>query len=293
MKYKILGIGEVLWDLLPTGPQLGGAPANFAFHARALGAEASLVSRIGDDSWGRKILDRFRRRGLPTEGIAVDSAAPTGTVSVRISSDGQPQFTIAENVAWDRIEADPAALALASAADALCFGSLAQRSSESRNGIRRLVAAAPLNALRVFDINLRQNYYSAEVVSASLKLANVLKINEGELEVLAGMLELPGETEERIRRLAVGYELSVVALTRGDRGSLLYRNGQWSDHPGISTRVEDTVGAGDAFTAAMIVNLLAGRSLDEINRRANEVAAYVCAHRGATPDLPASLCKGQ
>ncbi|MBN2577839.1 MAG: carbohydrate kinase [Pirellulales bacterium] len=293
MSYQIVGIGEVLWDLLPTGPQMGGAPANFAYHAHALGARSGLISRVGDDPLGREILDRLRQWDLPADGVTVDPAAPTGTVPVTLSADGQPEFTITENVAWDRIEADPPALRLAAAAEAVCFGSLAQRSPASRTGIRRLVAAAPPAALRVFDVNLRQHYYTPEVLEASLRLANVVKVNDRELEVLAEILQLPGGMKEQIRRLADDYALSVVALTRGDRGSLLYREGQWSDDPGRPTRVKDTIGAGDSFTAAMVLDLLAGLSLDAINRRANEVAAYVCSCQGATPPLPARLRRGR
>jgi fructokinase len=291
MSSRILGIGEVLWDLLPAGPQMGGAPANFAYHARALGADAGLVSRIGDDPRGRRILKRLRRWGLPTDHVAVDPAAPTGTVSVKISSDGQPQFSITENVAWDRIEADSRAVELAAAAEAVCFGSLAQRSVVSRAGIRKLVAATSPRALRVFDINLRQHYYTPEIIEASLHLANILKINDQELKTLADILRLQRGIAKQIQCLAERYKLTVVALTRGVRGSLLYREGQWSDHPGVPTRVKDTVGAGDAFTAAMVLNLMAGRSLDEVNRRANHVAAYVCSRPGATPRLPARLRK--
>ncbi|MBI5684483.1 MAG: carbohydrate kinase [Verrucomicrobia bacterium] len=314
MKPKVLAVGEILWDLLPSGKQLGGAPANFAYHARALGAEARVCSRVGNDPLGREILGRLRSLGLPTDGVGVDATAPTGTVSVELAADGQPRFTIHENVAWDRLVADEASLAFAARADAVCFGSLAQRSEPSRGSIRKLVAATPATALRVFDINLRQQFFSREVVEESLRLANVLKLNDTELPVLAAMFGLTGGVREQLAALAERFGLRAVALTRGAHGSLLcvaasLRDADqddgwgrsrsdrttfsWSEHAGLSVKVVDSVGAGDAFTAAMALGLLAGRPLDEINRHANEVAAYVCSQPGATPVLPASFKERQ
>jgi fructokinase len=290
VNFKVVGIGEVLWDLLPAGRQLGGAPANFAYHARALGADARLVTRIGEDALGREVLERFRALGLPTDTVAVDAGAPTGTVSVELGPGGQPRFTIHENVAWDRITADGAALAAAGAADAVCFGSLAQRAAPARHAIRTLVAATRPGALRIFDINLRPPFIDREVIEGSLALANVLKLNDQELPVLAEMFGLPGGVREQMAELARRYELSPVALTRGPSGSLLLADGRWSDHPGQPVEVLcDTVGAGDAFTAALAVGLLAGRTLDEINGHANDVAAFVCSRPGGTPPLPDAL----
>ena len=291
MGRNILAIGEVLWDMLPSGPQLGGAPANFACHARALGAEARLVTRVGDDDLGRAILDRLARQGLPTDTVEVDPDAPTGTVSVDLGPDGQPQFTILENVAWDKIEGGFAAFAVASAADAVCFGSLAQRYSVAREAIRSLVAATEARALRIFDVNIRPPFYGREVITVSLEMASVLKLNDQELPILAGLFGLDGGVRAQIEGLARRFHLSLVALTRGASGSLLFRDGDWSDHPGERTTVCDTVGAGDAFTAVLTVGLLEGWSLDEINRRANRVAAFVCSQPGATPPLPADLLR--
>jgi fructokinase len=174
-------------------------------------------------------------------------------------------------------------------ADAICFGSLAQRSHESRAAIQRLVSAAPADSLRVFDINLRQKYYSREVIEESLRLANVLKLNDGELPILAGMFELPGSTQQQIERLAQRFGLQLVALTRGPAGSLLFRAGKWSDCPSLPIKVVDTVGAGDSFTAALVMGQLQRMELDEINHLADEVARYVCACAGATPSLPESI----
>lgn len=289
MRPRVVGIGELLWDLLPGGRQLGGAPANFACHAHALGADAGVVSRVGRDADGDALLRRIRELGLPADGIEVDPDAPTGTVSVDVSDDGQPRYTIHEGVAWDRIAGSEAGRALAASADALCFGSLCQRSEPSRSGVQGLVASARPGALRVFDINLRQHFHGRAVVEASLALADVLKVNDGELPVLASMFGLRGDAPEQMARLAAEFGLRAVALTRGARGSLLWSAGHWSDHPGVAVRVVDTVGAGDAFTAAMTLGLLKGWDPDRVNRLANAVAAHVASCAGATPPLPGHL----
>jgi fructokinase len=286
----VIGVGEILWDLLPTGPQLGGAPANFAYHAHALGARAAVVSRVGSERYGREVFARLKSLGLPEETIQVDDHAPTGTVTVTLADQGVPHYTIHENVAWDRLAVTPSALEAVRNAQAICFGSLAQRAPVSRDAIQRLVAAAPAAAWHIFDINLRQHYYSREVLETSFKLANVLKVNEDELARLAEMFGLSGDERSRIAQLAERHRLRVVACTRGEHGSLLLAGGRWSDHPGVPAKVVDTVGAGDSFTAAMILGLLANWGLDEVNRRANEVAAYVASCAGATPELPDTLC---
>ncbi len=290
MTHEILAVGEVLWDLLPDGKvkQLGGAPANFTYHCHSLGADASLVTRVGDDDLGREVLERFRLLGLPTGSVQVDPELPTGTAAVAPASGGQ-SFTIREDVAWDRIEADEAALALAAGADAICFGSLAQRSEPARRAIRSLVSAARPGALRLFDVNLRPPFVDRDVIGDSLTMADALKLNDQELPDLAGMFGLPSGVREAIAELSSRFGLSVVALTRGAGGALLLADGVWSDHPGRTVVVSDTIGAGDAFTAALVVGLLAGRPLDEINRHANEVAAFVCTRPGGTPDLPDRL----
>ena len=290
MSFKIIGIGEVLWDLFPSGPQLGGAPANFAYHARALGAHAGVITRVGNDSFGRAILQRFVELGIAAGTVEVDDEAPTGTVTVALSGKGIPHFTIHENVAWDRLAVTPKARAAVRAADAICFGSLAQRSEPARTSIQRLVAAAPEDALRVFDINLRQNYFSREVIEQSLRLANVLKLNDGELPILADLFSLTGSIRHQIERLAQKFSLQLVALTRGPEGSLLYRANQWSDRPAVPVEIIDTVGAGDAFTAALVLGLLKKMELDEINALAGEVARHVCSCAGATPPLPKRIC---
>lgn len=289
MKYRIVAIGEILWDLLPEGKQLGGAPANFIYHAHALGADVRLVSRVGDDGLGREAVARLKEMGLPTDSVAVDADTPTGTVSIELGCHGKPSYVIHANAAWDRLAADEAALAAACQTDVLYFGTLAQRHEPSRSAIRGLVARAPADAVRILDLNLRPPLVGREVIETSLALAGVLKLSDEELAHLAELINLQGSTRQQIVELAQRYRLCLVALTRGGKGSLLWRDGEWSDHPGLATEVRDTVGAGDAFSAAMTLGVLAHWPLDEMNTRANEVAAYVCSQPGGMPPLPPSL----
>ncbi len=286
MTCKVIGIGELLWDLLPSGPQLGGAPANFAYHAHALGADTGMITRVGADPRGREAVHRIETLGLSSEGIQTDETAPTGTVTVELDDNGIPTYTIHTDTAWDRIDATPEALAVVRAADALCFGSLAQRSPLSRESIQCLLSAAPAEAWRVFDINLRQHYYSREVIERSLQLANVLKLNDEELPVVADLFALAGDSAQQIESLAAAFGLNVVALTRGGDGSLVYRDGHWSDCQPAPVNVVDTVGAGDAFTAALVLGLLHREALDAMHAFASEVAGYVCTCAGGTPTLP-------
>jgi len=275
---RVVAVGELLWDLLPGGKQLGGAPGNVAHHARSLGADVVLVSRVGRDPLGDEALLRLESEGLSVAGVQRDEGAPTGTAAVRIDRDGQPRFELAADVAWDRIESPKDVRA-----DAVCFGTLAQRGPVTRRAIRRLLRPG---VLRVLDLNLRDPYWSQEVIQRSLALADVVKLSEAELD-RCGMPE--GDARDRIARLARRFHLSHVALTRGSRGSLLYSRGEWVEHSGLEVVVEDAVGAGDAFTAALVVGVLKGDPLDRINGTANEVAAYVCTQPGATPRLPAEL----
>jgi fructokinase len=287
--FEIVGIGEVLWDLLPAGKQLGGAPANFICHAHALGAVARLVSRVGHDDLGREIITRFADRGLPTDTITIDHSAPTGTVSVNVSADGQPHYTIHENVAWDSLEASPEALAAVTRAHAVCFGTLGQRTRAASAGIHLLLAATRPETLRMFDINLRPPFVDSEVITKSLTAANALKLNEQELPVLADMFGLSGPTFHQLATLAVRFSLRLIVLTRGADGSLLLAGGELFEQPGTQIVVRDTVGAGDAFTAASVLGFLRQWPLEKISNHANAVAAFVCSQAGATPPLPEEL----
>ena len=281
----ILALGEILWDLLPAGKQLGGAPANFAYHAAQLGADARIVSAIGDDANGREILAQLSGKGLDTSLVAIDPAHPTGLVTVTVDLAGQPTYAIHEDVAWDFIPTTSPLLDLAAQADCVCFGTLAQRSPVSRATIRDVVAAVPDDALRILDINFRQHYYDREIVEESLAAANVLKINDDEFPRLLKLLGDPAVLFGRFPNI------QVHALTRGSAGALLQRrDGTSADHPGHPVgRVVDTIGAGDAFTAALAVGLLRGLPLAKLNDHANRLAAYVCTRPGATPPIPPEL----
>ena len=289
MGFKVIGIGEVLWDLLPSGAQLGGAPANFAYHAQALGARAGVISRVGSDRLGQDIRRRLAELHLPLDLVQCDESAPTGTVTVELTGDGIPQFTIHRDVAWDHLVPTEAALSAARAAHALCFGTLAQRDEPSHSTIQKLLSHAAPESWRVFDINLRQTFYTRAVIESSLGFANVLKLNDEELPVLAAMFGLNGDVAMQVSAIAQMFELKLVALTRGPLGSLLYHGGRWSECQTRPVRVKDTVGAGDAFTAALVMGLLQDMDLDQINIAANEVARHVCSCAGATPPLPDEL----
>lgn len=285
----MIGLGELLWDLLPQGPMLGGAPANYAVTACSMGASAAVITRIGSDENGKKAVSQLAKLGLNIDHIQVDPLRPTGTVSVSIDDFGHPQYTIHENVAWDFIHNLTSALQIAQVADSICFGSLAQRSETSRATIHEILQVMKPQSLRIFDVNLRQNYFSRDVLESSLELANVLKVSEEELPRFADCLGLHGPEDAVVPQLARKYGLILTAITRGSRGSLLIRGDERSDHPGVATQVADTIGAGDAFSAAMTLGLLAGLELDIINERANRVAAFVCSQHGATPAFPPEL----
>jgi fructokinase len=280
----ILALGEALWDLLPNGKQLGGAPANFAYHAAQLGADARIVSTVGDDELGREVLARQRALGLDTSLIAVDPTHPTGTVTVSLDA-GQPTYTIHEPVAWDFIPATPDVLNAAAQADCVCYGTLAQRGAVSRQTIRAVLERTRPDALRVFDINLRQHYFDREIVDHSLRAATVLKINDEELPRLTALLDAGDSLFDHYP------SLSLIALTRGGRGSeLRTRDGHVFDHPGFRAEpFADAIGAGDAFTAALAIGLLNRLPLTRIIENANRLAAYVCTQPGATPPLPPDL----
>jgi fructokinase len=289
--FTLVGLGEILWDMLPAGRQLGGAPANFAYHAQALGGKGVVVSCVGGDELGKEVLRRLGGLGLDCRYIAVDKNHPTGTVTVKLDENGEPDFTIHENVAWDFIPLDAGLLELAARSDAVCFGSLCQRSEVSRDTVRRFLRATKPDCIRVFDINIRQSYYNKEIVHAMLELSNVLKLNDEELPVVAEMLDITGSENNILSHLTERYALRLIALTRGGSGSRLYAQGEDSSHPGFAAQVADTVGAGDSFTAAMTLGLLQGKELDRINENANRVASYVCSQSGATPKLPEDLIR--
>ena len=286
----IVGIGEVLWDVLPAGKQLGGAPANFAYHAKALGADGVVVSRVGDDDLGREALRRLSQLGLDARHVGTDPDHPTGRVDVRLDARGVPSYVIHEDVAWDFLRATPDVIGLAGRADAVCYGTLAQRSPASREAIRTFVESTRPGCLRVLDGNLRQSYFDGQTVHGLLAASDVLKLNDEELPVVTRLLNVPGDGAEAIHALLRAYDLRLIALTRGPRGSALYARDRTSDCPGEPpAEIADTVGAGDAFTAALVLGLLRGDDLDKINWTANRLASYVCSQHGATPPSPGAF----
>jgi len=291
-KHRIIGLGEILWDLLPGGKELGGAPANFAYHAQALGAGACVVSCVGRDQLGDEILALLDDVGLDRTSLAVDPERPTGTVSVSLDAKGVPTYVIHTDVAWDFMPWSEGLATLAAGAAAVCFGSLGQRSPVSRETIRAFLGSTSPSCLRVFDVNLRQSFYDRDVIHESCALSNIVKLNDEELPILAQMLGLSGEsTEDLLRELVNMYSLRLIALTRGSHGSILCAPDAISEHQGCPARVVDTVGAGDSFTAAIVVGVLNGEKLDRINDSANRLAAYVCSQKGAMPrTIPSDQC---
>ena len=297
--HLILGIGELLWDILPDKPRLGGAPANFAVMAGRLGNHAAILSRIGRDDLGRQAIDALNPMPVDTSCLEVDPMHETGRVTVAFA-DGEPRYTIHEPAAWDFMELSDEWVRLAERADAICFGSLAQRNLESRRTIQTLAAQTSAACIRVFDVNLRPPFFSGEVIQESLELATVLKMNEEELPQVAGLLGLPADERPESERLRLGAarlleefpSLETVALTRGSRGSLLVRRDEWSEHPGFPANVVDRIGAGDAFTAAITHYLLRGADLATLNEAGNRWGAWVASQPGAMPALPEPVRSG-
>lgn len=282
MEGKIIGLGEILWDMLPTGKQLGGAPANFAYHVCRLGGNGWAVSAISDDELGREIKNTLSTKKLNT--ILEEVNEPTGTVQVTLNAAGVPTYDITEGVAWDHIPFTEKIGNLAKETSAVCFGTLAQRSPESRATIHKFIESMPAGSLKVFDINLRQKYYDEKIISDSLRLADILKINDEELEIVSRMLCLTGTSEERCRAISREFNLKFVILTMGGDGSKVILE----DRVHLSTpgkiNIVDTVGAGDSFTAAFMLAYLRGESIEKAHTLATEVSSYVCTKAGAMPE---------
>ena len=286
----VAGIGEVLWDVYPDAARFGGAPANFACHSAALGADAVLISAVGEDDLGYRALTTLEKHSVDIASVVRDPAHATGYVEVTLDGSGRASYRFADDTAWDHVcWADVLSL-LAQQVDAVCFGTLAQRSGDTRETIRRFVGATPPGTLRMFDVNLRQNFFNKEIVDTSMRLATALKLNAEELPVIARLCDVKGsDQQELLRGLLDRYELRVVALTCGPDGALLVTADDVSECPALPTTVVDTVGAGDAFTAVLVMDFLQGVRLGEINRHANAVASFVCSQAGAVAPLPAEL----
>ena len=277
---EILCVGEVLWDSLPAGLSLGGAPLNVACHLRALGVPVAMASRVGDDALGRDALREMAARGLGTGLVQVDAARPTGVVNVDVADPRNPTYDIAEPAAWDAIELTDALLRRASAARYVVFGSLAQRHAITRATVARLLGTP---ALKVFDVNLRPPHVDPEVVRRCLQAADVVKLNDEELRQLAGWFGLPARVRDAARALASTFDCRMVCVTRGRSGAATWHDGAWTEHPGFAADVVDTVGAGDAFLAAVLAGLLAGADDRALLERANLLGAYVTTQAGAVP----------
>lgn len=289
MPHTIVGLGEALWDILPSGKHLGGAPLNFAYITSLLGDNAVIASRIGNDPLGREIETVLRARNLDLSGIQIDSELPTGTVDVSFKND-QPHYEIREPVAWDALEWSPKWRAIASKCDAVCFGSLAQRAPKSRGTIENFVESAHRDCIRVCDINLRMPFYSREVVESSLQMSTILKTNDEELPEIAAMFGLNRErTEQEMRAVLDKFGLKTVFVTRGERGAMAGTAAEVVEHPGFSVQVRDTIGAGDAFTAAAVHCVLRGMSLEKTLAFANRWASWVASQAGGMPAITEKL----
>ncbi len=294
----VVGIGEVLWDILPDGRKLGGAPANFAYHVSQFGMQSLVVSAIGDDALGKQILTDFSAKGL--RNIIATVPYPTGTVQVNIDSKGVPQYSITENVAWDNIPFTTELEHTAHCARAVCFGTLAQRSATTRATIHRFIDAMPQDdkALIVFDANLRQKYYDKETLECSMRRCNILKINDEELCTIIRMTDEPNNNLRQLSSQIISqyaaeligrYELKMLILTCGVNGSYIFTPEATSFMPTPKVAVVDTIGAGDSFTAAFVACTLKGISIAEAHRTAVNISAYVCTQSGAMPQLPNGL----
>ena len=284
MKKRVVGLGEILWDLLPERTCLGGAPANFAYITTLMGDQGIVASRVGEDSRGVEALRRMEEMGVDIDHVQTDGECPTGTVNVQVDGKGTAQYEIAHPVAWDFLEWTLDWQHLAEKADAVCFGSLAQRSERSRATIRRFLGATSASAVRVFDVNLRQSYYSPEILCESMRLADIVKLNDEELPRIMSLGKFPHTDElSSARRLSEAHQVKLLCVTRGGRGSLLVRGQESSEHPGFKVKVADTVGSGDAFTAGLVHEYLHGAPLDLMNEVANLVGAWVASEVGAMP----------
>lgn len=285
----IIGVGEALWDVLPEGKKPGGAPANFAYHIGQFGERSIAISALGEDKLAKETIKQLDAKELRY--IMPRVPYPTGTVQVTLDNEGVPTYDIRENVAWDNIPLTDEMLAVAQNARAICWGSLAQRNVVSRNTIYQLIKATPSDCLRIFDINLRQTFYTKEIIQESLKLCNVLKINDEELVAIGRMYGYPGlDIQDKCWLILGKYDLDMLVLTCGINGSYVFTPGTMSFRETPKVDVADTVGAGDSFTAAFCTAVLKGEPVAEAHRLAVEVSAFVCTQNGAMPPLPAHLC---
>lgn len=285
MERKIVGLGEALWDCLPEGKKLGGAPANFAYHAGQFGFDTLAVSALGEDALGEETIAALEDRRLSY--LMPRIPYPTGTVQVTLDEQGIPTYNIREGVAWDNIPFTPEIEQVARSCQAVCFGSLAQRSVVSRETIAKFLDSTPADCVKIFDINLRQSFFTKEIIEASMRRCNILKINDEELVVVSRMFGLPDlDEEKRCKQLIQEYNLDILVLTCGTNGSYVFTAGKSYYQPTPKVEVADTVGAGDSFTGSFCAAILKGKPIHEAHALAVKVSAFVCTQNGAMPPLP-------
>ena len=288
MKRYIVGLGEALWDVLPEGKKLGGAPANFAYHAAQFGLDTIAISALGEDKLAEETIEALKEHNLNY--LMPHVPYPTGTVQVTLTGDGIPTYDIKENVAWDNIPFTDEMMDIAKNARAVCFGSLAQRNVVSRENIHKFLDATPTDCVKIFDINLRQQFYTKEVIKESLKRCSILKINDEELVIIGRMFGYPGLDIENKCWLILGkYNLDMLVLTCGTNGSYVFTPGQMSFQETPKVEVADTVGAGDSFTGSFVGSILNGKPVPEAHKTAVQVSAFVCTQNGAMPVVPDRL----
>lgn len=288
MKRLVVGLGEVLWDMLPEGRKIGGAPVNFAYHAGQFGIDTMAVSAIGNDKLGEDTIAEMNGKHL--NHIFPSVPYPTGSVQVKLDEKGVPAYDIKENVAWDNIPFTNEIESVARNCQAVCFGSLAQRNAVSRNTIRKFIESTPSGCIRIFDINLRQNFYTSNVIRDSLEHCNILKINDEEIMLVSRMFNYDSSNIENVcRTIMEDFSLEMVILTCGTKGSYIFTKGGVSFMPTPKVNVADTVGAGDSFTGSFCAAILRGLPVAEAHKKAVEVSAYVCTQNGAMPEIPESM----
>ena len=288
MKRLVVGLGEVLWDMLPEGRKIGGAPVNFAYHAGQFGIDTMAVSAIGNDKLGEDTIAEMSGKHL--NHIFPSVPYPTGSVQVSLDEKGVPAYDIKENVAWDNIPFTNEIESVARSCRAVCFGSLAQRNAVSCNTIRKFIESTPSGCIRIFDINLRQNFYTSNVIRDSLELCNILKINDEEIMLVSRMFNYDSSNIENVcRTIMEDFSLEMVILTCGTKGSYIFTKGGVSFMPTPKVNVADTVGAGDSFTGSFCAAILRGLPVAEAHKKAVEVSAYVCTQNGAMPEIPESM----
>lgn len=288
----VVGLGELIWDLLPDGKQLGGATTNFAYISRLLGNTSILASRVGNDAFGREAKTRLEQMGIMTDYVQVDQKHPTGTVGVKIDDRGEAHYSMNENSAWDYLEWTEPWQELTTRADTISFGTMAQRETQARDTIIRFIEHARPDALRIFDVNLRHAFFTAEMLARSLELATIVKLNDDELARVTALLGLDERREEALaKQLIDKFNLDLVAITRGEKGSSLITREETVNHPGFKVDVSDTIGAGDAFSAALAHFYGCGAPLRAISEAANRLGSWTSTQKGATPAVGPEILK--